>query len=150
MRALGLNAQDWDTGELGSGAPVDGGQCRPPGHSAQGEGILREGCRFGRGRGRIGTRSAGSATMTMPRASSIVSSPKNENERACRIHRAKGETLPSLGGDRIRGRLSPRSLCYAPAGDRRKRNELTIPDLEETLCGLFKQPPWWVRKLQVC
>ena len=36
--------------------------------------------------------------MTMPRASSIVSSPKNENEHACRIHRAKGETFPSLGG----------------------------------------------------
>ena len=36
--------------------------------------------------------------MTMPRASSIVSSPKNENEHACRVHRAKGETFPSLGG----------------------------------------------------
>ena len=35
--------------------------------------------------------------MTMPRASSILS-PKNENERACRVHRAKGETFPSLGG----------------------------------------------------
>ena len=48
----------------------------------------------------ITTRSArtASATMTMPRASSIVSSPKNENEHACRAHRAKGETFPSLGG----------------------------------------------------
>ena len=61
-----------------------------------------------------------SATRTMPRASGIVSSPKNENECACRIHRAKGETFPSLGGDRIRGRLSPRGLCYSPAGDCRR------------------------------
>ena len=46
MRALGLNAQHWDMVSWESGAPaVDGGSCRRPGHSAQGEGILREGLR---------------------------------------------------------------------------------------------------------
>ena len=40
----------------------------------------------------------------------------------------------------------PPELVLFTSGDCRKRNELTIPDLEETLCGLFKQPPRCVRK----
>ena len=63
-------------------------------------------------------------------------------------HTERRGDLPFARWDRIRGRLSPRSLCYSPAVDCRKGNEPTIPDLEETLCGLFKQPPWRVRERQ--
>ena len=58
--------------------------------------------------------------------------PKNENEYACHVHRAKGETFPSLGGTASAVGFPPRGLCYSPARDCRKRDEFTIPDLGET------------------